>query len=264
MQRDGYRRLHVLADFDGTLTYGAVRGKNIPSLISILRDGRHLTKDYAKKAHALYNTYHPIEHDPSAPKEQKKEAMRKWWETHNRLLIESGLLKTDLEDIVANGPMQFREGIPEFLDLLHANNIPLVILSSSGCGDAIPLFFKKIDKVYPNIFFVTNTFEWDSVGKAIAPKEPIIHSMNKDETAIEAIPEIREVIRGRTNVLLLGNSIGDLGMIEGFRYTNLITVGFLNREDARLQSEFEKHFDIIAQGDGDAHFINALIRELTT
>ncbi len=258
----GYLSIHVLSDFDRTLTYGEIDGVKTPSIISMLRDGNHLTEDYAKKAHALFDKYHPIEIDPSIPLQEKKKAMQEWWETHNKLLIESGLSKSDLEDIVKNGHVRFREGVPEFLDFLHQHNIPLIILSASGCGDAVQIFFKKIGRDYPNISYVTNQFNWDENGRAISLKGLIIHCMNKDETILREIPEVYSRIQNRKNVLLLGDSIGDLGMVEGFQYENLLRIGFLNFDYDKLREEYKKNFDVVLGGDGDFNPVNTLIRDL--
>ncbi|HLC47390.1 MAG TPA: hypothetical protein VJI75_06715 [Candidatus Nanoarchaeia archaeon] len=258
----GYQNLHILSDFDRTLTYGAINGAKTPSIISMLRDGKHLTDDYAAKAHALFDKYHPIEIDQKIPVAEKKRFMQEWWETHNRLLIESGLSRADLEDIAKNGHVRFREGVPEFLDILHKYDIPLVILSASGCGDAIQLFFKQIGKDYSNIYYVTNKLNWDKNGKAVSVNGPIIHCMNKDETVLKSIPEVYKSIKNRRNVLLLGDGIGDLGMIEGFDYLNLLKIGFLNFGYNDSRKEFERSFDIILQGDGNFDFVNVLIRDL--
>ncbi|MEK6885987.1 MAG: hypothetical protein AABX17_03410 [Nanoarchaeota archaeon] len=262
IRKAGYQNLHVLSDFDRTLTYGAIDGVKTPSIISMIRDGNHLTKDYAQRAHALFDKYHPIEVDSKIPLLKKKEAMQEWWETHNKLLIESGLSISDLEDIVKNGHVKFREGVPEFLDFLHEHNIPLIILSASGCGDAIQLFFQKIGKDYSNILYVTNKFNWDKNGQALSAKSPIIHSMNKDETILKKIPEVYKIIKSRKNVLLLGDGLGDLGMIEGFNYSTLLKVGFLNFDYDKDVESFKKQFDIILEGDGDFNYVNSLIKEL--
>src|SRR3989338_5067846 len=262
IKKAGYENLHVLSDFDRTLTYGVINGVKTPSIISMLRDGNHLTEDYALKAHALFDKYHPIEIDPKIQLPKKKKAMQEWWETHNKLLVESGLSKEDLEDIVKNGHVRFREGVPEFLDFIHEHNIPLVVLSASGCGDAIRLFFQKIGRDYSNILYVTNQFNWDKNGKAVSTNGPIIHSMNKDETIFEKIPKVYKIIKPRRNVLLLGDSLGDLGMIEGFDYKALLKVGFLNFDYDKDLAGFKKKFDVVLEGDGDFNYVNKLIREL--
>ena len=63
IKKQGIDSLHIVSDFDRTLTYASVGGEKIPSIISILRDGNYLSKEYAEKAHALFNKYHSIEID---------------------------------------------------------------------------------------------------------------------------------------------------------------------------------------------------------
>jgi 5'-nucleotidase len=263
IKKDGFDKLHILSDFDRTLTYGVIKGIRTPSLVSMLRDGNHLTKYYAKKANALFDKYHPIEIDPAIPLPQKRKAMKEWWDIHNDLLIKSGLSKRDLEDIVKNGHVKFREGVPKFLDFLYRHNVPLVILSASECGDALQMFFQNIGRDYPNIFYITNYFHWNKNDRAISAKGSIIHCLNKEETILKGIPKIYSVIKNRRNVILLGDSKGDLGMIEGFGYKNLLKIGFLNFDYNKSRREFERNFDVVLQGDGNFNYINDLIRRIT-
>lgn len=262
IKNDGLDRLHILSDFDRTLTYGSVNCVKTPSIISLLRDGKHLSENYAPKAQAMFDKYHPIETDESIPLEQRKVAMLEWWEKHYELLTKSGLSFSDLEDIIENGHLKFREGVLKFLDFLNERNVPLVIFSASGCGDAIPLFFKKFGRDYPNIFYVTNRYVWDENGKAVSIKKPIVHSLNKDETILPEIPEIREVIENRKNVILLGDSLGDLGMTEGFDYDNLLKIGFLNFNGGASENDYKKGFDAVLEGDGDFKFVNDIVFNL--
>jgi 5'-nucleotidase len=91
--------------------------------------------------------------------------------------------------------------------MLHKNNIPLVILSASGLGyESIYYTFEKIHKLTNNIDIISNAFIRDEDGKAIAVREPIIHSFNKDETVVKNLPIYNE-IKDRKNVLLLGDGI---------------------------------------------------------
>ena len=49
--KEGKEKLHVLSDFDSTLTKGAIKGRRSPSLIAQLREKDYISKEYAKKAH---------------------------------------------------------------------------------------------------------------------------------------------------------------------------------------------------------------------
>ena len=262
IKNDGADNLHILSDFDRTLTYGVINGVKTPSIISMLRDGNHLSEYYAKKASEFYKFYSPQEKYEGFSLTQRKEVMTEWWETHNKLLIEEGLSLADLKDIVENGHVRFRESVDSFLTILEKNNVPLLILSAAGCGDAIPMYFKKFGKEYLNIFYLTNLFNWDDTGKAISTKGEVIHTLNKDETIVKNFPEINEKVEARKNVILLGDGLGDLEMITGFEYDNLLTIGFLNSDYNQNQDEYEEQFDIVLKGDGDFDYVNKLIKEL--
>jgi len=262
ISEDGAEKLHVLADFDRTLTKAFVDGKSIPSLISILRDENYLTPDYPQKAKDLYAKYHSIEINTNISLEERKKAMKEWWATHFELLIKSGLNKKDIESVVASGRIRFREGFADFADFLKEKNIPLVIMSSSGLGgDPILMCLEKEGKLSDNIYIISNSFEWDKEGKAVAVKGPIIHSMNKDETMLQSFL-VFEKIKERKNILLLGDNLGNVGMVEGFDYENLIKVGFLNEAVAESLAEYKKNYDVVILNDSSFDFINKLLREM--
>jgi len=262
VKKQGIQSLHVISDFDRTLTKAFVKGKFVPAIISVLRDGNYLTSDYAEKAHALFDKYHPIEASQEIPIEEKKAKMHEWWTSHFNLLIKSGLNLRDLKRVVETGNVEFREGAEEFLDFLHDNNIPLVILSSSGLGgDAIEIFLRKHKRLHNNIHIISNIYEWDKEGNAVAVKEPIIHSLNKNETEIKKLPVYHE-IKDRRNIILLGDGIDDLGMVEGFPCRTLVKVGFLNQDVDKLLASYKENFDVIITNDSGMDYVNNLMRKL--
>ena len=221
-----------------------------------------MSEDYAKKAHTLFDKYYPIEIDTEIPFIEKKKLMNEWWNLHFKLLIESGLNRSDLKDIVENGIVKFRDGVQWFIDYLHENSIPLVILSANGVGDSIEMYLEKIECNHPNICRITNRFIWDEEGNAVSHYGPLINSHNKDETIINEIPEVYEKIKDQRNVILIGDCVGDIGMVEGFKHENLLKLGFLNHDPEKLIKNFEENYDVVILGDGDFSFVNNLIREL--
>jgi len=254
----GLENLHVLADFDRTLTKAFVDGEKVPSIISRLREGDYINADYAAKAKALAEQYYPIEIDPNIPDEERKTKMHEWWTAHFDLLIKSGLNKKHLEQIVKEGKIQFRKGALEFIDFLHENNVPLVIMSSSGVGDTISMFLEKQGRLYDNVHIITNSYEWDENGNAARVKEPIIHVANKGEIVIRDYPVFDE-IKNRRNVILLGDSLGDAEMVGGFDYENLIRIGFLNEKVEESLDRFSQAFDIVLTEDADFDYVNKLV-----
>ena len=112
-----------------------------------------------------------------------------------------------------------------------------------------------------NIHIITNVFEWDENGKALKVLEPKIHALNKSEVAIKDYP-IFNKIEGRKNVLLLGDSIDDIGMVDGFEYNEIIKVGFLNEKVEENQKRYLEGFDVLITRDGDMSYINELLKEI--
>lgn len=259
---EGAENFHVVADFDRTLTKAFVNGKPMPAIISVLRNENYLSEEYSEKAKALANHYHPIEEDSKMPISEKKKYMEEWWGKHFELIIQSGLHKKHLQRVINEGNVEFREGAEELLDLLYEKNIPLVILSSSGIGDLIPMYLEKHGKLYNNTHIIANLYKWDEKGNAIGMHNSIIHVFNKDETSVKNHPEIYKEIKNRKNVLLLGDSLGDLGMVKGFDYDNLLKVGFLNEKIDENIEEYKKNFDVIITNDSSMDYVNQLVKQI--
>ncbi len=188
--------------------------------------------------------------------------MIEWWTRHFALLIKSGLNKNDLKNIIDSGRVRLRQGCAELTDFLKRLNIPLVIMSASGVGiDPIAMFLEKEGKLYDNIHIISNYYEWDENGNAVGVKEPISHSLNKDETAIQNCPAFEEV-KNRKNVILLGDMLEDIGMVEGFDYDNLIKIGFLNEKIDESLEEYKRNYDIVILNDSSMDYINQLLKEI--
>jgi 5'-nucleotidase len=253
--------IHVLTDFDKTLTKGIYNGQPVPSVISLLRIGNYISLEYSQQATALSDHYRKIEFDPNIPHDVKKKAMKEWWTKHFRLLIKSGLKKEHLEKIVEDERLEFRDGALEFLDYLNERKIPLLIISSSGVGETIPMLLEKYGRKHENIHIITNFYDWKQNGIARKIQTPIIHGMNKDEGSLRRHPAFK-FVNQRKNVLLLGDSIGDLKMVHGFKYKNLISVGFLEERVEENSAAYKEAFDVVLGDNADFAFINKLIREI--
>lgn len=262
IQEAGKAACFIISDFDRTLTYGTFNGKKTPSIISLLRDGNHLSEDYAEKAHQLFDHYHAIECDSSLPLEYRKAQMWEWREKHDELLIASKLRLTDLKDIAQNAHLQLRKGVAECLRKLDESWIPLVIFSASGCGDAIPLFMQHNACDFPNISYVINRFSRDEMGFAKGIEGEVIHALNKDEWVFSKFPELREKLEKRKNVILIGDGLGDAEMAQGTNHETLLKIWILTLEAPERLKAYEKAFDLVLIGDDDFDEIEALIDEL--
>ena len=64
--------------------------------------------------------------------------------------------------------------------------------------------------------------------KCIGFKDEIIHVFNKNENAIHKSDYFNK-LKNRDNIIVMGDSIGDLKMVEGAEQcSNILKIGFLN------------------------------------
>jgi len=192
--------------------------------------------------------------------EGKSQKMDEWWRKHFDLLAECGMNKKVIEDIVNKNKARFREGVLDFLDFLYNEGIPLIIMSA-GPGQLIEKVLEKEGRLYNNIHIIANHFIFDEEGIAIGRRDPPIHTFNKKEFVLKDLP-IYEDLLERKNVLLLGDAIGDIDMVEGFAYEKLVKVGFLNEKIEENLEEYRKNFDVVITEDGSFEFINKLLEEI--
>lgn len=255
-------KFHVIADFDRTLTKAFIDGKENTSLVSVIQEQGYLWTEFTEQSRKNFDKYRPIEIDPNVSLEEKKKAMTERWKVQFELIIASWISRDIIQKVIKNEPIAFREWHEELFDILHKNNIPLVIMSASGLWyEAIYYTFKKIHKLYDNIDIISNAFIRDEKSKATGVKEPVIHSFNKDETTIKDFPVYKK-IKDRKNILLLGDGMGDAGMADGFDYENIIKIWFLNNDTPDNRKKFSETFDLVILDDGDMEEVNKIIKKL--
>ena len=258
-KRDGSTNLHIVADFDKTLTPAFVHEQKIRTSYSLLRDGGYLTPDYPKRAYAEFDKYHPYEADAAIPLEIRKKKMQEWWRNHWGILIECGMNKGVIKDILNKNKVVFRDGAEYFFKILEKNKIPLLIFSS-GLGDLIQEFLKHKQLITFNVHIISNFFIFNDQGIAVDYQKPLIDVFRKNELEIKSTSYHQE-IKQRKNLILLGDHIGDLGMSEGLVHDEIINIGFLNGDKNKLKV-FSENFDLIIVEDDSMDYVNKFLEEL--
>ncbi|XP_050218017.1 uncharacterized protein LOC126668851 [Mercurialis annua] len=262
IRSDGPSKLQVIADFDATLTRYMVNGARGQSSHGLLQQGN---PEYDAKRQALFDYYHPLEFSPTIPLQEKAKLMEEWWgKTHN-LLLEGGLTYDAISQSVANSTIAFRDGVVELLEFLEERDIPVLIFSA-GLADIIEeVLRQKLHRSFKNVKVVSNRMVFDNDGRLISFKGKLIHVLNKNEHALDMAAPVHEhlgdidgliddntaaaLVKKRTNVLLLGDHLGDLGMSDGLDYETRISVGFLNNNIVNNLPSYRKAFDIVLLND---------------
>ncbi|HLD02166.1 MAG TPA: hypothetical protein VJC07_00510 [Candidatus Nanoarchaeia archaeon] len=259
-KKSGSGSLRVVSDFDKTLTKQFFNGKEHLSSIALIRQGNYLSREFVKKSYALFDEYYPYEVSNSIPLKDKIVKMQEWWEKHSNLLIEHGFNTQVIEDIISKNKLELRDGSAEFFRSLSEHSIPLLIFSA-GLGNLIKGFLSRKNFMTSNVHLIANFFDFDDSGKAVSFREPLIHTFNKNEIQVTHEPYRKEISK-RKNVILLGDSIGDIGMAEGIKHDTMIKVGFLNdKVDSNIKI-FKENFDVVITNDGPMNYVNELLSKI--
>nr|XP_055076059.1 cytosolic 5'-nucleotidase 3-like [Misgurnus anguillicaudatus] len=262
MKNAGPIKLQVISDFDMTLTRFSYNGKRCPTCHNILDNSKLMSEDCKAKLQNLLETYYPIEIDCTRPVEEKLPLMVEWWTKAHDLLVEQKIRKDDLTRVVRESEARLRDEFQQFFHLLHEMCVPLLIFSA-GIGDVLEEVIRQAGVFHPNVKVLSNYMDFDESGVLRAFKGELIHIYNKREGALLNSGHFQE-LHSRSNVLLLGDSLGDLNMADGVTdLQNILKIGYLNdKADERRQSYLDA-YDIVLEKDETMHVPNAILRYIT-
>ncbi|KAJ3091332.1 hypothetical protein HK102_000924 [Quaeritorhiza haematococci] len=255
---DGTSHVHIISDFDMTLTRYWDNGQRSVSSHGILMRSQKVSANYKQLTQQLYDKYYPIEVSHTVPHEEKVQAMIQWWTKAHEITMEAKISKQDIMEMVKEVPVCFRPQIEEFVKICRDRNIPLLIFSA-GLADVIEQVLTQAKLgPSPNMHVVSNKMTFDSNGVCNGFEDPLIHVFNKNEASLSST-DYFPLIQNRRNVILMGDSIGDLRMSEGLSHDTQLSIGFLNHDKERLLSQYLDAFDIVITDDAPLDFVCGLL-----
>ncbi|KAJ3319646.1 hypothetical protein HDV06_006139 [Boothiomyces sp. JEL0866] len=254
----GLDHLHFIADFDFTMTQFFHLGNRSMSSHSIINKSTFCSQQVKDKLSLLFSTFHPFEINHDITVQEKTEKMIEWWTKEHEILVSLGLTRKDLEGCVDQNPVTFRPFLKELIDLATDLNVPFLVFSA-GLGDVIEIVLKKAGLFTRDMAIVSNRMEF-SQDKIVGFKDPLIHTLNKNEAAMDG--EHYDKVKDRDNVILMGDSIGDLHMADGIPHKTKLTVGFLNTDVDKLRDLYLQKFDIVLTNDTTLETLFLLLQVL--
>lgn len=283
--KGGKEKLHVISDFDFTLTKyyqedGASRSASCHMVLE--HSVGLLPESYCTKAKGLQQKYHPIEVDPDMDPAVKFAHMEDWVNSHNALFMESGLTESIIVTAVSRaldtGKFRMRNGLSKLFATLEMHRVPLLIFSAGisnvleaaiqntqkekGAGASSAGAFKLPD-LPTNMNVISNRCLFNSAdGSLEGFTQPVLHVYNKSCHAfLDTSPHFRLIEEpgkpARSNVLLFGDSLGDIKMSQGIegKTENLLKIGFVNDKNIDIGSSqldtylLEQNYDLVVFGD---------------
>ena len=235
---------YVAVDFDRTIT---ARKSNGTWDIG----GLFLGDEFKQKSKEMYDRYSPIEHDYTISFDEKNRAIEEWFYKNFRLYYEYSLTEDMIEKSVKAGMFIFRAGAKEFLEEMHSNNIPVVILSA-GIGNVIVDFLKENNCYFDNIEIISNFIPFNEDGSIKEFSGTLIHTLNKTMEG-HLTENLASKIQGKSNRFLLGDFIEDKNMVPKAEWNNTVSVGFLDERVDQNLDVFKQNFDVVLT-DEDVNF----------
>ena len=109
---------------------------------------------------------------------------------------------------------------------------------------------------------VSNFIQYDSNGNLISFNEKLIHSFNKNEHEIHDTPYFQSILN-RPNVILLGDILGDVGMIGGMKnLKQILKIGYLNHSTPAKLEVYKNVYDIVICDDQTFDVPNAILNAI--
>ena len=124
-----------------------------------------------------------------------------------------------------------REGVKEFFQDLNKAKIPLLILSAV-LGNVILEMLKTHSLLTNNIKVMANHVKYYQVEDEIidAVASQFVHPYNKEKISLRLSDSYFKNLSHCKNIILLGDSLGDLHMSCGATANTVLTIGFLNEK----------------------------------
>ncbi|TSN21179.1 Cytosolic 5'-nucleotidase 3A [Bagarius yarrelli] len=236
----GASKLQIITDFDMTLSKFAINGKRCPTCHNIIDNCKFVTEECRQKLFNLKETYYPIEIDPHLTTEEKYPFMVEWYFKSHTLLVEQRLQKDKFPEV---------------------HNVPVFIFSA-GLGDVLEEIIRQAGVYLPNVKVVSNFMDFDENGILKGFKGELIHMYNKHDGALRNTEYFKQ-LKDNSNIILLGDSLGDLNMADGVpNVENLLKIGFLNdRVEERLEKYLDS-YDIVLVKDETLEVPNSILQKI--
>lgn len=258
-QQDGKKKISVISDFDFTMSKFHVQSNQRgASCFKVLEDCDFLGLDYKVNAQAIQRHYYPLEVDPTLDEDQRVFYMIEWVTKAVELLREhkltSHIIEQSVKDALDTDRFELRPKLLDFLTFSNERGVPVLIFSA-GIADVLEDLIKYFLPIeaYPDLYIISNRCIFDEETKELKDMvQPLIHVFNKKSAAFLHTPFFNRPDRHeRRNVLLLGDSLGDVSMTEGMEEKaeeKILKIGFLSDRLERLPSYLDS-FDIVLLDD---------------
>lgn len=237
--KDGPEKLHIVSDFDLTLTAGKQAGQNLGTWDVM---DELMPPEGVVRHTAIYQSFRPIE---IQGKLTDKIASEKWAETLD--LITSYHMRIDDVEAAFLAVATLRDGAKEIFKVCESAGIPTVILSS-GIRNVIELMAAYYD-LHPT-YVLSNDLEIDATDRRVIGwrRDTLVHILNKNERGHDKLSTLRST---RPNVVLFGDVADDTKMVAGDNVLRIRVLdprkGETDALEGALQNSYDAGYDLVTE-----------------
>lgn len=257
----------LIADFDNTLTENKtydMRNKR-DDCHRVIMNSPLLPDAFRTDMHQLFVA-------GSKPFADKDALFNSLWRRSNQLMVDYGLQKNWLRDMVCSSTTELRRGAQRLVATAAAADVPVLIFSA-GIKEVILECFSQGGIRVSEDLVLANSMLFDDGGTLVSWQEPTVHVHNKSLTLYpNLIRDLQESGRA-AKIILLGDQLGDLSMAHGLPLDSnrdIISIGLVNdRLDggehvASQVATYLELFDVVLVGDGSLDFAVELLENICT
>lgn len=194
----------------------------------------------------------------------------RWTQAHD-ILIEHQLTYSQLVQAVEARTLTFRAGFHSMFHYLASHQVPTFIFSA-GLYDVIHAVLEKEFHTHgssstpSNVHVVANMMHFDEQQVLQSFQGKLIHCFNKDATVLVDSPFYEQArLENRRNILLLGDSRGDVNMTHGLESSDgeILRIGFLNIHVQDVLEEYLDLYDVVLTHDASLVPIELLLNQMS-
>uniref|UniRef100_A0A183UXG0 5'-nucleotidase n=1 Tax=Toxocara canis TaxID=6265 RepID=A0A183UXG0_TOXCA len=262
----GIDKLIVISDFDYTLSrFHDSSGMKCWTTHGVFdAASASVSSDLGQKVALLKAKYLPIEFDPHMSVAEKTPHMENWWKAAHEVIVEAKFTRKAIENFVEASKIELRDEAEAMISDLCEQHVPFIIFSA-GIGNVIDIYMRrKFGKMPENVHIISNMMDFSDTGVVTGFREPLIHTFCKNSSVIRRKRSFFSEATARTNVLLMGDSLGDLNMDVGIAGEIVaLKIGFLNFNVDSLLDSFLDGYDIVLIDDQSMHVARNILNLLS-
>jgi len=241
----GTQQLQLILDFDHTLTrFFTPEGGPAPMCHDVVERSPLMPE-------AFRQGYFQLWADQKAALTQNDWKWENWWLRSHALMVDHGLRRQWLPEMVRASGLRCRERCRELFEMLRRHGIPVLIVSA-GLTEVIRQVLEcEGIPLGENVRVLANEMRFDaSTGVLQGFSEPVMHSFSKDSVGHRERDYFATI--ARKHVVLAGDSLADVDCLQNVPgLENDIRVGFFDAEKRwGKQPSYEEVFDVLYSSEG--------------